>query len=265
MIFEHDNYRSYLHANLVEKISRNPSYSLRAMAKQLGLSPSTLSEVIKGKRNLSYERGSSLGLKLGLTGKEQEYFSLLVQVENTKDMEMKEALQTQLEVINPNRKVQNLSMDLFRTIADWHHTAILYLSEIQGFSFTPREIAKKLSISPFEAEEAVDRLLRLELLKKTKDGKYEQPPAFLFESTVHNESLRKFHRQTLEKAIQSLQTQTPKEKIVRTETFAIDASLLPKADDLTEEYVAKMKKLFSKSKKKNEVYHLGIQLFNLLK
>ncbi len=235
------------------------------MAKQLGVSPSTLSEVMKGKRNLSFVRALALASKLGLEGKESEYFCLLVQMEIINDLGAKESIQNRIEDLNPGHKVRNLSVDLFRTIGDWYHTAILYLSELDGFDFTPQEISKRLGVSIFEVEAAIERLLRLDLMKKGKSGKLRKNADFLSEAKAPNESLRRFHKQTLEKAIESLQTQTPQEKIVRTEQFAIDPVLLPEADQIMEEFVTKLTKLFLKSKKKTEVYHLGIQLFNLTK
>lgn len=264
MIFEYSNYRDYLRSNLVERISKNSSYSLRAMAQHLGLSPSSLSEVIKGKRNLSLAKAAALANKLGLKGKEAEYFCLLVQIEHTADPIIKESVQNRIQILNPQRKSHNLSLDLFKLIADWYHTAILHLAEVDGFEVTPQEISKRIGISVFEAATAIERLERLELLKK-EDGKYIKLNGFYSESPIPNDSLRRFHKQTLEKAIESLQTQTPKEKIIRSETFAIDPALLPQADELMEEFVAKLLKLFAQSKKKTEVYHLGIQLFNFVK
>lgn len=266
MIYEHLDFKTFLRAVLVEKISRNPSYSLRAMAKNLDVSPSTLSEMIRGKRNLSVERAMQIAAKLGLDSAESEYFCLLVQRGQVKDPGMQEIIQKRMQSLNPEAsKINNLSVDLFRMIADWYHSAILHLCDLKDFNFKSTEIAQRLGITVFEAEAAIERLLRLELLSIDENGHAVRTNDFLAEATIPNESLRKFHKQTLEKAIDSLQSQTPSEKLMRTETITIDPALLPQADQLMEEFVAKLNLLFKKSENKTDVYHLGIQFFNLTK
>jgi len=266
MIYEHNDYRIFLRNTLVERIAKNPSYSLRAMAQSLDVSPSTLSEVLKGKRNISSERAYIIASKLGLQSKEHEYFCLLVQMSNTSKVEIIESLQKKIEKLNPRKEVvQNLTVDLFRTIADWYHSAILHMSELQGFQFKPSAIAQRLGISNFEAEAAIERLLRLGLLSQDDKGRFFPTTEYLVEAKIPNESLQRFHKQMLEKAAESLRTQSPKEKLIRTETIAIDSKLLPEADELVEEFVTKMNQLFKRSKKKTAVYHLGIQFFNLIR
>jgi uncharacterized protein (TIGR02147 family) len=265
MIYEHNDYRTYLKAVLVEKIEKNASYSLRALAKQLQISPATLSGVIRGKRNLSEETASTIASKLGLEGPQHEYFCILIQLGQTNDAQRKEIYLNRLKVLNPQLKIRDISVDLFKTISDWYHSAILCLSEIDDFNFTPQDISKRLNISIFEAEAAIERLERLELLHKEKSGKYTKNTDFLATSKIPNESLRKFHRQTIQKAMDSLETQSPAEKLIGSETMAIDSDLLPKASTLMEEFFSKMLLLANQSKRKKEVYHLGVQFFNFVK
>jgi uncharacterized protein (TIGR02147 family) len=85
----------------------------------------------------------------------------------------------------------------------------------------------------------------------------------LTRSTVPNEALRRFHRQMLGKAVESIDTQTPQEKIIGSETFAISEDVLEEANQLAEEFFQKMAQLRKKSKNPTQVYHLGVQFFNL--
>lgn len=52
------DYRAFLNQKLKRRIEKNPAYSLRAMAKHLGLAPSMLSDVLSGKRNLSLDHAA---------------------------------------------------------------------------------------------------------------------------------------------------------------------------------------------------------------
>jgi uncharacterized protein (TIGR02147 family) len=84
-------------------------------------------------------------------------------------------------------------------------------------------------------------------------------------SEIPNEALRKFHEQMLNKAVQALTTQTPKEKFIGSETFAFDEASLQKATDIIEECFSKIVYLASSQADKKNVYHLGIQMFRLNK
>src|SRR4051812_44982521 len=109
MVFEFTNYRLYLKQVLVERTKRNPSYSLRALASQIGVAPSTLSEIFRDKKKFSVEKASGIAVKLGLSEKETSYFCLLVQRESVKSKELQNILQERLNNLNPKNKIFDLS------------------------------------------------------------------------------------------------------------------------------------------------------------
>lgn len=95
-------------------------------------------------------------------------------------------------------------------------------------------------------------------------GRYRKTiPRPRVESKTPNAALRAFHRQTLGKAIDSLETQGPNEKVIGSETFAIDCDLLPEFRALADHFFNEALALAQKSKNKNQVYHLGVQFFRL--
>ena len=49
-----------------QRILKNPGYSLRAYARDLGMSVSTLSGILKGLQNLSLQRAEDIALRLGI-------------------------------------------------------------------------------------------------------------------------------------------------------------------------------------------------------
>lgn len=264
MLSGHTNYRSYLKAVLAERVTENPGYSLRAFAKRLDMAPSTLAEVLKGKSGISQDRAVKIANKLGLTDQEKTYFCLLIQFEATKSNELKESILERLNEINPRTKPRDLSVDIFTAMANWYHVAILEMTYLEDLKHTPEAMAIELGISAIEACAALERLERLELLEKTLDGKYVKTDAgFRVEFGSSNIALRKFHKQMLEKSIESIESQSPQEKFIGTETFPLDPAQLKKAGELAEEFFQKILKLSRESKAKSHVYHAGVQVFRL--
>src|SRR6185312_4442736 len=109
---------------------------------------------------------------LKLSPKEAEYFQTLVRLESAESPEVKLSLAKKLESIFPQKRSANLSLDAFRTISDWYHIATVELANLDEGNLSVETMTKSFGISRFEALAAIDRLERLELIKKSKSGKY---------------------------------------------------------------------------------------------
>ncbi|NUM87638.1 MAG: TIGR02147 family protein [Bdellovibrionales bacterium] len=267
-ILETNNYRAWLKSVLSERQRANPSYSMRAFAQQLGLGQSAVSQVLAGKKNLSLESATRIAQKLRLKSQEAEYLRTLVQLEKTKGADLRKALLEKAQSLNPRREVRELSVDLFASIAEWHHLAIKNLLGVEGFVLTPASAAKRLGLSKLDAELAIARLERLEMIERDpgNPGAYRRTADYtLTQSAVPNEALRRFHREMLGKAAESLETQTPKEKFVGSETFALDETLLPEAFALADECLRRIAALSERSGHARNVYHAGLQVFRITK
>jgi uncharacterized protein (TIGR02147 family) len=264
MIYEYSDYRTYLKASLTKRIESNPKYSLRSFAKHLGLAPATVSMILSGQKNLSFSRALEVAVKLGLDPKEQVYFSQLVYLKGANDIESKTEVLNQMRERGHKRSAEHIDVDQFQVISDWHHYAILMLTEVKNFRFTLANVARRLSINKFVAEAAVDRLQKLGLLEKVKEGQYRRVKGdIIVHSGDMNLAFRKYHRQLLEKTSLSLETQLPKDRINASEVIAISKSDLKEINLLMEQFLSQVIEITKKSKNKTDVYHLGVHAFNL--
>jgi uncharacterized protein (TIGR02147 family) len=264
MIFEYSSYRVFLRDVLAERITRNPAYSLRSMAKGLGLSPASLSRIQKGQRNLSFQNAVRVSRKLQLKEKESEYFCYLVQLESSKSPDVQEELLNRIRVLRRRREVHRIPLDRFRLIADWYHIPILEMTDLKGFIMTPLSIASRLGISAIEAGAAVDRLVRLGLIERRSEGVYRKTRAsFMIEAGSREDSLLRFHRKMLEKAMLATAEQPLDRRFIGTETCAIDRKDLPEAKKRIGKFMDDLVAYFGPGRNKTEIYHLGIQLFRV--
>ncbi len=264
MIFDYSDYRKFLKNVILEKQSKNPKFSLRLIAKQLGMAPSSFSEVLSGKKNLSYGMALTIATNLGLKSKEVDYFCLLVKRDSAKKLDLKSAIQKKIEGLNPRGPVHNLEVDMFSLISDWFHLALLGILTLDLKNKNIETLAAAVGIDRRQAEVALDRLIRLGLVEISKDGQYLRSSTDIFvNAKISTQSLHNYHRQMLGKAADSLEGQEFHERIVRTENIAIGDEQLEQAETLTEEFFAKMSNLTSKAKKKTKLYHLGTYFFRL--
>jgi len=264
MLYEHPNYRSFIKTALAERAKKSAGYSLRSFAQKIGVSNSFLSEVLSEKKSLSVELAFKIAVKLELTEVETQYLCLLVQLEHEKNPEFRDILMSRLRDLQPKCKAYDLSADLFRVVSDWYHFAILDMTFLPGFAPDSLYISKKLGISKMEADLAIERLLRLNLLEWDENGNYRKRHNYIgAQSDVPDRAFKTLHRQILEKAIDSLDTQTPKTRMSATDFVPIDSKYLPTIDRLSQEFSAAVMRLSELSKTKDSVYALSVHFFNL--
>ena len=132
---------------------RNPRFSLRSFAKQIGIDHSTLSQVLKGRRRLSAAALEAVGKRLGLN---EEAFRAYAQSSRKKK---------NAKSLPENIRSFHFDLDTFQLLSVWHHYAILELIQVQGCKTDSRWIANTLGIAVEDVNIALQRLLRLGLLE----------------------------------------------------------------------------------------------------
>jgi uncharacterized protein (TIGR02147 family) len=265
VIYEHTSYRTFLRTVLADRTRSNPAYSLRAMARQLVLPPSQLSRVLGGHANLSARAARKVAHRLRLDATESEYLVALVELESEDSPEIRSALLDRLNRLRPNqRQVRDLQVDAFRQIADWHHCAILELALLPGFELSAESAARKLGISKLDAQVALERLERLELLVRT-DERWTRPDQELkFTAPDRSAAMRSFYRQMMEKYSTALDEQEPfKERLSGFETMPMSRAALPELGEALEEFFEKASRIAKKFPGQSDVYHLGVHVINL--
>lgn len=267
MIFEHTSYRQYLRDVLASRIQKNPSYSLRAMARSLGLAQSQLSEVMSGKANLSIARALRVTQSLQLEPTESDYFCWLLQLEVESDPRTRDALLSKVSALRQAQSVgpiHDLTIDQFKQISDWYHSAILELPSLKHVELNAEGVASALGISKLDAQVAIDRLVRLDLLEPLSPNRYRRVhPTLQVRSEVPNSALRTFYRQMFEKASSALDTQTPSERLSGYETLAFSPEALPEVKDALEQFFQQVLRISKKYPEKRAVYHLLVHFFEL--
>lgn len=265
-----ENYHQILKTELESRTRSNPRYSLRAFARDLGLSAPRLSRVLRGEQGLSLPAAKKIAERLGFAPGERERFcQLVLAVDARSKKKRKEASDRILLNFRKDPEVLLLETDSFLVISEWFHYAIVELTTTRGFKNDPKWIARRLGIHAIEAEGAVARLLRVGLLQE-KSGKLVRSQALygLPSQTLPSEAVRKFNRQILEKAIQAITLQSLEQRSLGTVTVAVDTKSLPRLFEELASFRRRFNKLaeeLAQSTAMNaaEVYVLSLPFFRL--
>jgi uncharacterized protein (TIGR02147 family) len=232
---------------------KNPSYSMRAFAKFLELSPGRLSNFLASKRPLTKKTGEKIADKLGYNPTQKQTF--LAKIEKAR-REFNKAPE------NVAWQAEEVKADVFELIANWHYFAIRNLIRTTSFSSDAKHIAKRLGLSVVEVRTAIDRLKRLGLMDERNGELVLVQERIKTTTDVPSSALRQLHRQHLEKAIESMESVSVDKRDVTGVTMAIDINKLGEAKKKIQTFRRSME-VFLEDGEQTEVYHLGIQLFPL--
>lgn len=258
MAYEYESVQELLAAELRRRINKNPQYSLRSFARTLKLSPGALSEVLRGRRDLSLRAALSVAEAIGYSPDQTDHLLKLVQ--KAKAHRLGHAFANRAEPVS--RRL--LSEQIFTLVSEWYHFAILNLIDCDDFKWSAPWLSRRLGISKSQAGSAMDLLIRTGLVGIERGKAKCLNSQVLAESEIPSQAIRHYHRQILEKAIEALEDLPLTERDMSGIGFALDPRHLPalKKDiaDFQDRVVAKFG-----GGTKTEVYFMEVALFKMTK
>jgi hypothetical protein len=239
-------FRLWLNKQFTDRVGKNPRYSLRAFAGVLAHDPSSVSQFLSGKRAPSRNAVVEICQRLSATPRDLKLIGVAPGINDTD-----EAFQ--------------LSIDTFSVMSDWYHFAVLELTFVENFKSDPAWIASQLKISVVEARAAIERLLRLGLLKAEGDTLIKTHAVITNDSGINSSAANKeLQRQVINKALKAIDEVAQNEKEISSMTMPIDPKNLGKASELTKAYRRDMCALLATGEM-SQVYNLAIQLYPVSK
>jgi uncharacterized protein (TIGR02147 family) len=246
------NFRLFLQAELVRRCKNNPNYSLRSFARSLNINHGALSRILRGERNPSQKVFLALAQALNLSTTEIADFD-----QPSKRTSMK----------NSKEGFRDLSMDSFTAMSEWYHDAILELMRLEHFQTDPKWIAKSLGITVSEANIAIERLIRLELIEVDVDGQWinhAEHTEIGIDSPYTTTALKRYQKQILTMGAVAID-EIPRERRHNiSSTVAINTADLEEVKAIINQFRRKISRYVQrKNVKADQVYQLGICFYPL--
>lgn len=256
-------HHEYLQLELTKRVHKNPHYSLRSFARDLGVTAGWLSEFLSFKKGMSVQKAKEISQSLGLTLKEQEVFVLSAQAAHARKREDKSVASQQLKAYKLTKTFKFSNQDFVEAGA-WYHQAILELIETDDFSHRELEISQRLRLPMATVVRALKELQNIGMLE-IRNGK--MLPAFEETQTEQgrpSRAIKKYHEEILQKATSALHEQPIDEREFISVTFAFDAErILEAKEELRKMQKAFTDKFYGNGSAKNSVHQFSLQLFRL--
>ena len=262
-IVEYTDYRKFIQDYYDER-KRCSAFSWHAFAQKAGFSSDVyLKYVCEGKKNLSVGSAGSVANAMGLVGFEYDYFILMVSYAHAKNDAAKRAAFEERCAMARAHKMRVLGDEEFNYFKSWKNSVIRELApHMPGAK--PLEMARacKQKISATEVSETLDFLVKAKLLKKDKNGNYQQTDKAIKMAPVEAVPLaaRDLQRQMGEFAIQSLDLPLS-ERMMSGYTLGLTHRAYERIKKETEDYYRRVVAIATEEDETDYVYRLNVQLF----
>jgi transcriptional regulator with XRE-family HTH domain len=231
----------FLREEFVHRRLKNPAYSLRAFSRDLAISPTSLSQILNGRRAPSQKSLHAISKRLGAP------FDLGLKPSQIKSRGLSH---------------EELRDDEFKLISDWACFAIMNLAKLSTCKSDPKWIAKRLNISAEHAQVVSDRLIRLGYIKTLNKKLVRTKQAIRTTYDTPSEAIRTYHRQTLQNALRTLESAPVSKREFISVTSDISTCRIPAGKEVIRNFIAEMSSCLQDGPT-DEVYTLAVQLFPL--
>lgn len=243
-VFEYHDYRNYLRDELARRIHRNARFSLRSFARQLGLAPSTLSEVLTGNHGLSEASSRRVASRLGFSQPEQVHWSSLT---------------------GGGKPKKRLSPRSLEQLREWYDYAALEVLKIQK-SPSAASIARALGVPKVLIAASLKRLEANGLCQRRgKNGWRVRHTVNETSNETPSSVIRGLHAQLLDKAKQSLDEQSMQQRSFQAVVTAVPRKRLKDYFERLLKFRTELMQEFAKESELDSVYCLSMGFFELTK
>ncbi len=269
VIFEYDNYRTYLRDVYQYQKKLTGRFSYRYFALKGGFrSPNFLKLVIEGKRNLSQDSIQRFVQALRLKKDEAEFFRTLVHFNQAKTLDEKNFCAEQLMRFKPFRKGKPLRKDQFDYYSKWYHVPIREMTVLKGFSEDPAWIAKVLrpQIAPLQARKAIELLINLDLLRRDATGRLCQTDSLITTGDeVTSASVGQYHREMIRKGEEAIDRFPASRRDISSVTVALSEKGFKEIKQAIQRFRKELLAMADRDEDPEAVYQINVQLFPLTK
>ncbi|MFK8139122.1 MAG: TIGR02147 family protein [Bdellovibrionales bacterium] len=227
---------------LAERMDKNPLYSLRSFAGNIGIDASSLSKFLRGKRSFETNKIKKLLVKSGIS--ENEFEKLKLKTDEEPFL---------------------LDIAQAKILSTWYHISILELTHLAHFDPSPKWIANQLRLNEAQVGPAVQRLLKSGALSINEQGvwfdNWENTTA-ISNPDMDESCFREYQKQIRLRAIDSIEKDPGNKKDHTAYELAMDSALFPEIkEDIKNFRRTIAKKIRDHSTTKDCVVNLSISLF----
>lgn len=240
---------------------KKTGYSMRALARDLDISPAFVSSLFSGKKKLPLKMVKSICKRLDIDSE------TALEIQKKLLPASAALMYATFDKENATYKWQEADKRTLSALRQWFYVAILELVTCKSYDGTVAYIARRLKLSTTSVEVAIRELQALGLIS-LQEGQYLKSTQHLkisVSKSIHE--IRNFHRQMLRKAEEELKDVNDEDyekRLIMGITVSASVEKIAIAKKMLSDSLHEIANFLSDDKG-DEVYHLAGQLFSLTK
>jgi uncharacterized protein (TIGR02147 family) len=266
-VFRYLDYRVFL-ADFY-KAKKRRGFSYRAFSRTAGLgAPNYLKLVIGGQRNLTPPMAARFAAACGLSGDAAEYFCNLVEFNQARSVERRNAGYARIAAFDRYRRGHKLELAQAAYHATWYLPAIRELIASSAFDEDPERLAARLwpPIKPNEAKFAIETLLELKLIERDPHGRLRQASAVVSTGPeTLGMHITNYHAEMMRRATAAMELVPAAQRDVSALTMCVGPASLARLKKRIQEFRRELIALVEAEPERTQVVQLNFQLFPLSK
>ena len=264
-ILQYLDYRDFLRDYSAHRKATDPAFSQRSFAREAGLPASCSSlwpAIVRGRRQLSQNLRVKFGKAIKLGEREFRYFDLLVQFNQAKSMTEKNFFFSQLAKFRSSR-ARIVGETQYRFFSKWYFSAVWNYFGIDQKTRHPGVIAGNIlpPITPSQAEEAIELLRELGLIKKTASGYAVAERHIYTEKNVQAMAARLHVQELMAIAAQVFPDLPAEQRQYNALMFSISRDGFQAVKERIRSFQEELREIIDRDRNEDRVYSLTMQLF----
>lgn len=266
-IFSYTDYRKFLSDYYALCKAQNPHFSHRYIANHAGFrSSGFFAQVLQGKSNISDSLILGFAKAFKLSVREAEYFELMVRYNQSKSLENKKHFfEKMLSFKGPLSKAIN--PDQYEYFDKWYYVAIRELLNFFPFFGDYKDLARCLvpQITPTEARNAVELLLRLNFLRQDEKGRYVLTDTMITTGMPgETVEINNFQAKMLQLSMEAIDRFPREERSISTLTLSMSKESFKEVEEKLSQCRREIMDIVQKDANRAErVYQYNLQIFPL--
>jgi uncharacterized protein (TIGR02147 family) len=264
-VFHYFDFTAYLKQSFDFEKAENKKFSHRFIALRLGVKSSSFFKDVLAKRiKITPARAAAFAKLMHLNQVESEYFEQLVQYNQAETQQEKEMFLERLLRKSKSKLASPLQAFQKEYFNKWYYAAIRELLALREFRGDYAALAAELSpaISPSEAMEAVNLLVRLGMIHKTAQGHYQKVDKVVSSgSELKPEMIRPAIEGNIQLALEALNAYPQEVRPFSYLTLSVSEESFNEIAERIRSFRRDVLEIVTKDAKVDRLYQLNIQFF----
>ncbi len=262
------SYRAFLKDAYLERKASDKSFTHAVISERAELkSTGFFSWVLSGKRNITPALAKKFCKVFKLDRSESAFFELLVSYDQAKNNEERAKYFRKI-VINKKSIINEATPDQYAYFKHWYVAVIREIIAIKPFKDDFKKLGHSLipKISPTEARDAVDLLMRLKFIKKENDGTLTHiPQTIIVGEEWRSMAIVNYQGSLMKLGVDALENIPSEDRDISTVTVSCTQELFETYKERMKQLRQEFLELARNEESADKVYQFNLQLFPLSK